>query len=207
MASGGDGMTRGWARSRRGFVTGLAFAALLGGCGGDGTDGSATDGAPVVDGSDMRFPGSTATLDGLGRQALQALAAADTAALEALRLTEAEHNDVVWPELPASRSEANFPVDYAWSNIQNRNRRSLARILPQYAGKSFELEDMQCRGGTRAFATFQVLTDCWAIFTVAGQDGRYEAQLFKDVVVRGGGHKIFRYYDEPPRRHDPASET
>jgi hypothetical protein len=32
-----------------------------------------------------------------------------------------------------------------------------------------------------------------------------EAQLFKDVVVRGGGHKIFRYYDEEPRAYSATA--
>jgi len=63
---------------------------------------------------------------------------------------------------------------------------------------------VQCLGGTQAFQTFEVLTDCWTLFTVEGREGTFEAQFFKDVLVRGGGHKIFRYYDEPPRRHDAA---
>jgi hypothetical protein len=33
----------------------------------------------------------------------------------------------------------------------------------------------------------------------------YEAQIFKDVLARGGGYKIFRYYDEEPRPYSGSS--
>jgi hypothetical protein len=37
------------------------------------------------------------------------------------------------------------------------------------------------------------------VFSFDEDERVLEAQLFKDVLVRGGGHKIFRYYDEEPR--------
>ena len=46
-----------------------------------------------------------------------------------------------------------------------------------------------------------VLTDCWVLFEEAGE-ARAEIQLFKDVLFRNGGFKVFRYYDEGPRRVD-----
>lgn len=169
----------------------------------DSEDGSRGD-RDQQDGAELRFPGATDTLDGLGRTALEAIIRADTSTLAGLRLTEHEHNEVVWPELPASRPEVGFPIDFAWTNIELRDRRSLSRLLPVFGGLEARFHTVQCRGGTQTFETFHVLTDCWTIFDVEGRDGPFEAQLFKDVIVRGGGHKIFRYYDEMPRRHDPA---
>jgi len=134
---------------------------------------------------------------------LEALAAGDTLALEALRLTEEEHNEVVWPELPASRAEANFPVDLAWENITLRNRRDLTRILPWYRGRTARFREVECRGETQEFASFFVRTDCYIVFDTAAE-GRLEAQVFKDVLVRNGGYKIFRYYEEAPRAHRGA---
>jgi hypothetical protein len=129
---------------------------------------------------------------------------ADTAELERLRLTEREHNEVVWPELPAAAPQVGFPVDYAWSNIQNRNRRAQSRIVPIYAGRELSFLRIDCRGRPRSFETFRVLTDCWIVFASEAPPQLYEAQIFKDVLVRGGGHKIFRYYDEEPKRHPGA---
>ena len=154
--------------------------------------------------AEVRFDGSTETLDGLGRMVLDALVRADTLALGSVRLTEDEHNGVVWPELPASRPEVNFPLDFAWTNIELRDRRSISRLLPVFDGLEARFRTVQCRGETQAFESFRVLTDCWTLFDVEGREGPFEAQLFKDVVVRGGGHKIFRYYDDLPRRYDRA---
>jgi hypothetical protein len=176
----------------------LVLASTLAACSGSGDEPGAPPRAAEV--GELRFPGSTRTLDGLGRTVLVALAASDTTTLAALRLTEQEHNEVVWPELPASRPEVNFPIDFAWTNIELRDRRSITRLLPIFGGLEVGFLTVQCRGGTQTFETFHVLTDCWTMFELEGRDGPFEAQLFKDVLVRSGGHKIFRYYDGLPRR-------
>lgn len=147
------------------------------------------------------FPGSAVSLEQLGGGVLRALADADVSALEDLRLTEAEHNHFVWPELPASAPEVNFPVDLAWTNIQTRNRSALIRIVPLYRGRETHYRGTECRGDTERFDSFVVHTDCWVVFYAPDGSEYLEAQIFKDVLVRGGGHKVFRYYDEEPRTH------
>lgn len=148
---------------------------------------------------DLAFPGSAPSMEVLARKALRGLAAADTALLNALRLTESEHNGAVWPELPAGAPEIGFPVDFAWRNIQLRNGSALERVAGWYRSNPVRYQATECRGGTQAFATFRVHADCWVLFlTTRGE--LLEAQLFKDVLERDGGFKIFRYYDELPRR-------
>lgn len=148
---------------------------------------------------ELAFQDSAPSMEALARDALQALAAADTALVNALRLTESEHNGSVWPELPASAPEIGFPVDLAWRNIQLRNTAALSRIGGWYESNRVRYHVTECRGETQAFATFRVHTDCWVLFlTTRGE--LLEAQLFKDVLERDGGFKIFRYYDELPRR-------
>jgi hypothetical protein len=137
-------------------------------------------------------------MDMLGRTVLSALAAGDTLTLERVRLTASEHNDVVWPELPVARPEANFPVDYAWDNIERRNRRDLRRMLPWFAGRQLDHVGIAC-AGVEEFGTFRVHTGCVQVFRADGR-GPLEAQLFKDVLERNGGYKIFRYdADRAPR--------
>ena len=159
-------------------------AVLAGGCGG------------------QPFPGSAESLDELGQAVLSAFAAGDRAALERYRLTEAEHNGVVWPEQPASQGDNPFPLDLAWRNIQLRNQRAVRRAAAALAAVRREgdiaYERVDCEGGLRAFQTFSVHTGCYVRFSVAGR--RYKMQLFKDVLVRHGGYKIFRYYDEDPEQ-------
>lgn len=141
------------------------------------------------------FPGAARNLEELGRVVLQALKAEDREALEAVRLTEAEHNEVVYPELPAARAANPFPVELAWENIQLRNARALRRVGDWYRRRpTATYRGTHCAGGTQSFDSFEVLTDCIQSFEVEGQV--YEAQLYKDILIRGGGYKIFRYYDD-----------
>ena len=148
---------------------------------------------------ELALPGSSPTVEALARAALRGMGASDAILLEQLRLTETEHNEVVWPELPASAPEIGFPVDFAWRNIQLRNESALERVAGWYRSNAVRYQVTECRGETRAFATFRVHTDCWVLFlTTRGE--LLEAQLFKDVLERDGGFKIFRYYDELPRR-------
>jgi hypothetical protein len=144
------------------------------------------------------FEGSADSLESLAEHVLDGLAQQDFTALEEVRLTEFEHNEVVWPELPVSAPEVNFPVDFAWSNIETRNQSALARVDQFYEGLDMELERIDCRGDTQGFETFEVMTDCWVTFETPETGERFEARVFKDVLVRNGGYKIFRYYDEEP---------
>jgi len=153
----------------------------------------------TVEPDPLRFAGSASSLNELGERVLSALPVRDTATLEGFRLTEREHNEVVWPELPASASEVNFPVDFAWTNIALRNQRGLERLQAAFDGAHPRFQGVECRGETQVFETFEVMTDCWIHFTLPDPERTFEVQAFKDVLVRGGGYKIFRYYDEPPR--------
>ena len=148
---------------------------------------------------ELAFPGSAPSVEALARDALHGLAQSNAVLLEGLRLTESEHNEVVWPELPASAPEIGFPVDFAWRNIRLRNSAALRRIGRWFRSNPVRYQAVECRGATREFVTFRVHTDCWVLFlTIRGE--LLEAQLFNDVLERDGGFKIFRYYDELPRR-------
>jgi len=139
------------------------------------------------------MPGSVRSLESLGENVLSGFSTGDTALLESLRLTEAEHNELVWPELPASDPSVNFPVDFAWANISLRNRAALADLFSEYGSEVLALQGVDCRGEIREFESFVVHTDCWVSFTA---DGRLlpPQQLFKDVLDWDGEFKIFRYY-------------
>lgn len=151
------------------------------------------------------FPGSGSSLPEVGQRVLEGLAAGDHALLAALRLSRDEYMDVVWPELPASDPELNVPIEYVWADIEARNRSALVRLAPQFEGLAAELEDVACIGEVEEFKTFRVHTDCWV--TIATPSGHRRVQLFKDVLERGAGFKLFRYYDDVlrPVETEPAS--
>ncbi len=129
---------------------------------------------------------------------MDAFERADHKALERFRLSKAEHNEVVWPEFPVAQAEHPFPVDLAWRNIQLRNQRAVRRASAALASirraGAVAYKNVACRSDAQVFATFSVHTDCYVSFSVG--DRSYKMQLFKDVLVRHGGYKIFRYYDE-----------
>lgn len=179
---GSDQAGRGPRAGRRGGRSWVA-ASLLGavfGCGGQ-----------------QPFPGSAGSLDELGREVLGAFERGDREAIESFRLTETEHNTVIWPELPAAQGPSPFPIDLAWQNIQLRNGRSIPRAadVVEWA-RPLEFESVECVGELETFETFSVHTDCYTHFRTRGRE--YRLQLFRDVLVRHGGYKVFRYYDEDP---------
>jgi len=192
-----------WLR-RAGFgrpgVAALFAAATLAACADRAHDGSAVadDPSGSSEAAVKAFEGSVGSLNALGRIVLEGLTFADTLSLEAVRLTEYEHNEVVWPELPASAPEINHPVDLAWGNIDRRNLVGRSRLIDAFRDRELEFRSAECRGETRAFDTFVVHTDCYVLFTeVGGVEGRIlQVQAFEDVLERGGGMKVFRYYDE-----------
>lgn len=184
-------LRRNWRKS--GTVVIVASMLLTAGC----------NGVPGL--SDVEpFPSSAGSVQEVGQRALAGLVASNAADLELLRLTEHEHNDVLWPELPASDPALNVPLDWAWGDIETRNQAALRRIERWFQGRDLEFENAECVGETQEFRTFRVLTDCWVAFRLlqAGEDAsetkEARVQLFKDVVERGGGYKIFRFYDNEP---------
>jgi len=150
--------------------------------------------ASCVSARRQRFPGSASSLEELASEVLDGLTSADTSRLESLRLTEAEHNERVYPELPAARPENNHPAELAWLNIQTRNRVGRTRLLGAFGGRELALTGVECRGETPRFKSFVVHTDCWVDLTVEGEP-HPPVQFFKDVLDRDGELKIFRYYE------------
>ncbi|MEZ4415577.1 MAG: hypothetical protein R3E10_07460 [Gemmatimonadota bacterium] len=139
------------------------------------------------------FPGSASSLRALGELVLDGFARGDTVTLARLRLTAEAHRDVVWPEITTAQGSG-LPQDLAWSDLERRNARAVARNLAWFASRSVAFEDVHCEGVSREFPTFRVLTDCWIRFRIEG-GGLGEAALFEEVVARGKGYKVFRYSD------------
>lgn len=142
----------------------------------------------------QRLSGSAGSLAELATTVLVGLAAADTLRLETVRLTEIEHNEMVWPELPAAAPEVNYPVDLAWKNIWTRNRAALSDLFGMYEDRKLQFVDAECRGPTEAFESFVVHTDCWVTLRRDGELAPPQ-QIFKDVLDWNGELKIFRYYE------------
>lgn len=140
-----------------------------------------------------RLENGAATLDELGRGVWTAIVQQDTAALDRLRLSEYEHNVLVWPEQDASRPEAGFPLDQAWHNIQLRNRAARTGLVHAFRDSIDRLVDTRCDGQPRRYRTFLALTDCQLVLETA-DGGERRVQAFRYVIRMDGRHKVVRYY-------------
>lgn len=212
----GSGAPRRSSWGARAVARAVVLAAVVVGCGGEASE-AVADGAGAAVRTSQRdglgverrngappgpeasaLAGAAASLDALGRGALRAVARGDTAGLRRLRVSREEHRDVIWPELPESEPSLHVPWDFVWANLERRNSAALARILPRYDGWSVAYRGTDCPGDVHTFATFRVLTGCRV--RVEDPEGRsLVVPLFEDAVERGGGWKLFRYYDHRPR--------
>jgi hypothetical protein len=181
---------------RRGKRNRIALIAALGGAAvGCESTPAAPDRPTAASVSPVVLIGAVASLEQLAFETLEGLAVGDEARLERIRLTEYEHNELVWPELPASAPEVNHPVDLAWANIELRNHRARRRLLIRYGGRRLSLLGIDCRLPDEVFPSFRVLKDCWISFS-SDHEEMEPVQFFKYAIDWNGQFKIFRYYDD-----------
>ena len=173
---------RAWLLGALVVVVGLPLGACDGG-------GAASTPGPAA------FPGSAASLDELGRDVWQAMAEGDTATVARLRLTRGEYIDSVWPELPASRPEINFPTELAWLNLASRDAAALEKALRRYHGSTLRYVATSC-DSVVAHPTFRMHSGCRVTVAArAPEGGNRQLELFRHAVERDGGWKVVRYYD------------
>lgn len=136
--------------------------------------------------------GGAPSVEALGREVVQALAAGDTAALEALRTTKHEHNTVLWPHFPAARSSG--PA-LAWDNVQMRNAGARAEWIGAFRNRRVRFDGAECGGVVEEYGSFQILRGCSV--TVMDLDGRraWTLRPFDRVVRMGRVHKVIRYVE------------
>jgi hypothetical protein len=153
----------------------LLASALLAGCG---------------RGDELR--GGAPSVEALGREVVQALAAGDTAALEALRTTEHEHNTVLWPQFPAARS--GNPV-LAWDNVQMRNAGARAEWIGAFRDRRVRFDRAECTGEVEEYGGFQILRGCSVMVTDLDAQRAWTLRPFDRVVRMGRVHKVIRYVE------------
>ncbi len=130
--------------------------------------------------------------DALAERVLGALAARDITALQALPLSEGEFRRVVWPELPASRQEANVPLDYAWRTLDQNSRGHLAETVHEHGGRRYHLVRVQFDGGSTPYRSFTVHRRARVVVRDATGE-EHHLRLFGSVLERGREFKLFSY--------------
>lgn len=137
--------------------------------------------------------GGAASLQALGAGVVSAMAAGDTAALARFRVTEQEHNELLFPSFPAAQEDPPFPAALAWENIQTRNAAALYGWLPAFRAQRPVFAGVACAGPPERYPTFTIHQDC--AVTLRRPDGTTgTAALFRSAVEMGGRFKVIRYH-------------
>jgi hypothetical protein len=121
---------------------------------------------------------------------LDAVAANDAVALQALALSEQEFRQHVWPELPAARPERNLPFSYVWGDLRQKSAQRLGATLSGHGGRRYTLQDVRFSGETR-YAGYTVHRD--TALVVQGPDGPEQLRLCGSMIEQDGRWKVFSY--------------
>ncbi|MDT8435865.1 MAG: hypothetical protein RRA92_03825 [Gemmatimonadota bacterium] len=124
--------------------------------------------------------------------ALDALAAGDRTAMEALLLTREEHRTLVWDSLPERHT---FSFDYVRLLTERNTGKAISRALERYAGQRFELLDVTYEKGREVYGDVTLHRD--ANITVRRLDDGQEGTIpLVDVLFeRNGGWKLMNYVE------------
>jgi hypothetical protein len=136
--------------------------------------------------------GGAPSVEALARAVVQALAAGDTAALEALRTTEHEHTTVLWPRFPAARS--GDPA-LGWDNVQMRNAGARAEWIGAFGDRRLRYDGVECTGKVEEYGGFQILRGCSVTVTNVDAQRAWTVRPFDRVVRMGAVHKVIRYVE------------
>ncbi|MGH9162363.1 MAG: hypothetical protein ACRD2X_20555 [Vicinamibacteraceae bacterium] len=132
------------------------------------------------------------TPERLARAVLDAFRERDRAKLARLVLSETEFRDAIWPDLPASRSGRNLPVDYAWGQLKQRSDGALAALFGRHAGQRYDFVRIEFTGSASEYGSFTVQRR--SLITVRDANGgEQRLRLFGSAVIHNGQWKAFSY--------------
>ena len=121
---------------------------------------------------------------------LDAVAAKDRPALEALMVSEAEHRDLLFDQLPESHT---WPFPFVRDLNMRNSMKGLGRTLKRYGGMQFELLAIEFTKDTEVYDGFALHRG--AVLRVKRlSDGREGTLRILDVMVeRNGRWKLMNY--------------
>jgi hypothetical protein len=131
--------------------------------------------------------------EALARAALDALKDGDTAALDSLRVTREEYENLLWPVLP---DRNHVPFEFVWSVTGPRSRKALREVMGEYEGISLEFVKLELGKDIESYDEFTIFKE--ARMTVRRADTGVEGMipLMDALVVMGGGWKFLNFGED-----------
>lgn len=133
--------------------------------------------------------GGSPTRDALIERFVEALEAADTAALAALALSRAEFAWLYYPTVPEAYPPYDLRPGLMWFMVEGNSSKGLRRALEEYGGRPLRVVDWRCEGDTRVYGENRVHPLC-VVRRLEAPGDTVEQRLFGPVVERGGRFKF-----------------
>jgi hypothetical protein len=128
----------------------------------------------------------------LCEEVLRALKARDRQALQALRITESEYKQYLFPEFPATRAGTDKNVDFHWDYLNVRSFRGIQNALDEFGGLDLELLDIITETVDK-YPTYNLLMKVRLKVRRKpdGQEG--EIRVFGSIVELDGQYKLLGF--------------
>ena len=135
------------------------------------------------------------TRDALVRSVVDALAASDTMAFEALAVDRAEWAWLYFPSSTVARPPYELPPGLAWFQLQERNRRGALRALRELGGHALDYKGYACDPEPSMEGANRLWTNC---AVTLGRDGAEPVtlRLFGAILERDGRFAVLSYTND-----------
>jgi hypothetical protein len=123
---------------------------------------------------------------------LRALKAGDGKALQALRITETEYKQHLFPEFPATRAGTDTNADFHWDYLSIRSVRGVQNAINEFGGEDLELLDIIVEGVDK-YPTYNLLrrVDLKVRRKPTGEERTI--RVFGSIVELDGQYKILGF--------------
>lgn len=137
-----------------------------------------------------RLSGGASSEWELAQRVLRALEERDAGALQALRVTESEYKEHVFPEFPEAKGT--IPADFHWFHLNVRSWNGIEEAVRRYGGLRFELLDVLPAKGVTKYATYELWNKVELV--VGLPDGSIDQiRVFGSLVHMDGVWKILGF--------------
>lgn len=145
---------------------------------------------PPASSPKARLSGGASSEREIAGMVLQALEDRNEDALHALRITEDEYKDHVFPEF--AEAKGTIPAGFHWFHLDVRSHAGVQKSLARFGGVHLELLDVLPTRGITEYATYHLFNRVELV--VRFPDGREEqVRIFGSLVHMDGVWKILSF--------------
>lgn len=138
--------------------------------------------------------GGEASREALVHRWVEAVEAADTAAVVAMHMTRAEFAYLYFPESPYAVGPTATPPDFLWMQFRLNSEKGIGRTFARLAGAPLGYRALICPEPPKPHGRSVLHERCLVRRETDG--GTIEQRLFGTVVERGGRFKFVSYANE-----------